>query len=243
MTAFFRFATAVVVCALPVAHLAAQSRAAQIGNATAMVPIPLSSHPKGQEMMAAAAKNAALLDINFQFLNKSYENDTYATDPLGNKYKTSCWRFKSTSGFRFKLDQPQFTLNAQGLTIEQNISRLTADGLTVKVMVGPCVDVSAGIGVRLSDIKLTYKAKPMITFDQNQHCKVSWGTETDEMRVSIGDLNITGVQNNIDKLAKDAAREALNAVLDGFFSARMRGELMKVSVNVCGGGKSPLPLF
>jgi hypothetical protein len=105
-------------------------------------------------------------------------------------------------------------------------------------MAGPCVDVSAGVGVRLSDIKVTYKAKPMLTFDQNQHCKVTWNQQTDEMHVTIGDLNITGVQNNIDKLAKDAAREALNAVLDAYFGGRLRGELLKASVSVCGGGKS-----
>jgi hypothetical protein len=217
--------------------LLAQSRAAQVGGNPAIVaPMPLSTHPQGQAMMSQAAQNAALLDVNFQFLNKTYENDVYAKDPLGNKYRVACWRFKSTSGFRFKMDQPAFTLTNQGLTIEQNISKLTADGLTVKVQVGPCADIAAGIGVRLSDIKLVYKSKPMITFE-NQGCKVSWNPDTDELRVAIGDLNIVGVQNNIDKLAKDAAREALNAVLDAYFGGRLRAELIKVSVGVCGGGK------
>ncbi len=47
-------------------------------------------------------------------------------------------------------------------------------------------------------------------------CSVHWNQDTDDITVSIGDLNIIGVQNNIDKLAKDAAREAINATLDGF---------------------------
>jgi hypothetical protein len=206
--------------------------------AAAAPPRPLSTHPQGQQMMSQAAQNAALLDLNFQFLNKSYKKDVYVRDPLGKKHRVSCVRFKSTSGFRFKVDPPAFTLTSQGLTVVQNISKLTADGLTVKVQLGPCADIAAGMGVRLSDIKLVYKAKPMITFDQNQLCRVSWSRDTDELRVAIGDMNITGVQNDIDKLAKDAVREALNAVFDAYFGGKLRGELTKVSVNVCGGGKS-----
>ncbi|MEX2164252.1 MAG: hypothetical protein WD823_08420 [Sulfuricaulis sp.] len=225
--------------AAPASAPPTQSRAAQLtGNVTAATPRPLATHPQGQQMMSQAAQNAALLDLNFQFLNKSYKNDVYVRDPLGKKHRVSCVRFKSTSGFRFKVDPPAFTLTSQGLTVEQNISKLTADGLTVKVQLGPCADIAAGMGVRLSDIKLVYKAKPMITFDQNQLCRVSWSRDTDELRVAIGDMNITGVQNDIDKLAKDAVREALNAVFDAYFGGKLRGELTKVSVNVCGGGKS-----
>ncbi|MGQ0702890.1 MAG: hypothetical protein ACT4PM_07125, partial [Gemmatimonadales bacterium] len=109
------------------------------------------------------------------------------------------------------------------------------DGLTAKFMLGPCVWVSTGVGVRLTDVKLVYKARPMVSF-QNNLCRVSWNQQTDELSISVGDLNITGVQNDIDKLVKDAAREAINAALDAYFGGKMRGELMKVSLNVCGGG-------
>jgi hypothetical protein len=132
------------------------------------------------------------------------------------------------------MDAPKYTLNGQGLTLEQNISKISADGLAVKVQLGPCTDIGAGVGVRLSDVKLIYKAKPMLTFDQNNNCKLSWSQGNDDLNISIGDLNILGVQNNIDKLAKDAAREALNASLDAYFNSKLRGELMKVTVNVCG---------
>lgn len=230
-------AAALTAASAPIA-LHAQLRPADVATSkVATVAVPLASYAKGQQMMTDASKNAALLDINFQFLDKTYENDVYARDPLGNKYRVSCVRFKSTSGFRFKVDQPQFTLNAQGLTIVQNISRITADGLTVKVQFGPCADIAAGVGVRLSDVKLTYRAKPMIAFDQDQHCKVTWSQESDDLSISIGDLNITGVQNDIDKLAKDAVREALNLALTGFYGSRLRGELLKISINVCGGGR------
>jgi len=240
MTNLTRVAVVASLLVCATVALRAQSRAAGAGQMTAMVPIPLSSHPQGQQMMAAAAKTAAVLDIHFQFLNKSYENDVYVTDPLGKKHRVSCVRFKSTSGFRFKVEPPQFTLTAQGLTIVQNIAKLSAEGLTVRVQFGPCADVAYGMGVRLTDIKVVYKAKPMITVDKDQHCKVSWSQQADELHVSIGDLNITGVQNDIDKLAKDAAREALNTVLGGYFGGRLRGELIKLSVSTCGGGKAPV---
>jgi hypothetical protein len=42
------------------------------------------------------------------------------------------------------------------------------------------------------------------------------------------------VQNDLDKLAKDAVREAVNAALDAFFGSALRGELQKVVVRTCG---------
>jgi hypothetical protein len=51
-------------------------------------------------MMSEAAQMAALLDVEFQFLNKTSANDVYAKDPFGNRYRVSCVRFKATSGFR-----------------------------------------------------------------------------------------------------------------------------------------------
>jgi hypothetical protein len=204
------------------------------------IPIPLASYPQGQAMMAQAAKNAALLDVNFKFLDKSYDNNTYATDPLGNKYITGCYRFKATSGFRFKVDVPQFTLTAQGLTVTQNIAKLNYDGLSVKVRVVACQDIDLpSIGLRLSNLKVTYTDRPMIGFNQsNGACTVSWNQDTDDVRITIGDLNVLGVQNDVDKLAKDAVREALNLALDGFYGSLMRNELLKISTGSCGQPRS-----
>ena len=75
-------------------------------------------------MMTEAARKAALLDVTFMFLDKEYKDDTYATDPFGNQYRTGCYRSKVTSGFRFRMDQPQFTLTIRVLTIVQNISKI-----------------------------------------------------------------------------------------------------------------------
>lgn len=208
-------------------------------NAALMAaPVPLASYAQGQAMMAEAAKKAALLDIQFTFLNKTYEKDTKGTDPFGNTYTIACWRFKATSGFRFKLDVPQYTLTSNGLTVTQNISRIEGDGLTARIRVGPCQDVTAGFGVRISDLTLVYRARPMISFNQTSGaCTIGWNQDTDDISISIGDMNITGVQNNLDNLAKDAVREAVNLTLDGFFASMMRKELVKVSSSVCGAPK------
>lgn len=216
--------------------LVAQVQAGNLtGGTTAIAPIPLASYPQGQAMMAEAATKVALLDVKFTFIGKSYENDQYATEPItGKKVRTSCIRFKANSGFRFKVDVPKFTLTSQGLTIEQNISRLDADGLAAKFQFGPCQDVSVGVGLRLKDVMVTYKARPMISFNP-AGCSVSWNQDTDDTRIAIGDMNIIGLQNDIDKLAKDAVREAVNLALDGFYGALMRNELMKISTVACGG--------
>lgn len=220
------------------ARLASQSVAAQAGNMTATAPLPLSSYPQGQAMMAQAAQKAALLDIKFEFIDKSYENDQYVTEPVtGKKVRTSCIRFKAHSGFRFKVDVPTFSLTSQGLTVEQNIAKITADGLAASFQLGPCQSIDIGVGVRLNDVKVVYKARPMITMSQNGGCTLSWNQDTDDTRVSIGSMNILGVQNDIEKLAKDAVREAVNLALDGFYGAVMRNELLKITVATCGQGK------
>ncbi len=205
---------------------------------TAAVPIPLASFAEGQAMMAQAAQNVALLNVKFTFLDKTYKNDQYVKDPItGKKIRTSCIRFKATSGFQFKVDVPKFTLNTQGLRVEQNISKIKADGLSAKFQLGPCHYIGYGIGVQLSDVKAVYTARPVVTFSSDGACTIHWNQDTDDTRISIGDLNMLGVQNNIDKLAKDAAREAINAALDGFYGVLLRNELMKISFGTCGGGK------
>jgi hypothetical protein len=210
--------------------------AAPVGDLAAQVPMPLAQYAQGQAMMAQAAQNAALLDINFTFLDKTYENDQYV-NVAGKRVRTSCIRFKSTSGFQFKVDVPTFTLTQAGLTITQNISKIKADGLSAKFQLGPCAYTGVGVGVQLTDVKVVYQARPTLTFSTEGACTLHWNQDTDDITVSIGDLNILGVQNNIDKLAKDAAREAINATLDGFYGRMMKNELLKVSVGTCGGGK------
>jgi len=209
------------------------------GNISAVAPIPLASYPQGQAMMAEAVQKAALLDVNFRFLDKEYENNTYATDPLGNKYITGCYRFKASSGFRFKVDQPQFTLNNQGLTVTQNIASINATGLNASVRVVVCQNIPvASFGLKLTNVQVRYKVNPVLTFNQaNGGCALGWSQP--DMDVTIGDLNMLGVQNDIDGLAKKAVQEALNLALDGFYGSTMRGELVKITTSVCGAPAQP----
>jgi hypothetical protein len=233
----------VTLLALVPGALRAQGLAAQQGTGVALAaPIPLASYAQGQAMMAQAAQKAALLDINFTFINKTYENDQYAKEPItGKKIRTACVRFKASSGFRFRMDVPTYSLTTQGLTIEQNIAALAADGLAAKFQLGPCQDIGFGVGLRLKDVKVVYKVRPMLTFDQNNRCSLGWSRDTDDLKISIGDMNVLGVQNDIEKLAKDAVREAVNLSLDDFFGAVMRNELLKITVASCGQGRAGRP--
>ena len=232
---------AALAAALFPSALVAQSAAASqagAGNVTAMAPIPLASYAQGQAMMAEATKKAVLIDVKFDFINKTYENDQYVKEPVtGKKVRTSCVRFKAHSGFRFKMDVPTFSLTTQGLTVEQNIAKITADGLAASFQLGPCQDIDVGVGLRLNDVKVVYTARPMLTFTQNGGCTLHWNQDTDDTRVAIGSINILGVQNDIEKLAKDAVREAVNLALDGFFGAVLRNEMLKITVGTCGGSK------
>ncbi|HLE56033.1 MAG TPA: hypothetical protein VJB15_03045, partial [Rhodothermia bacterium] len=84
-------------------------------------------------------------------------------------------------------------------------------------------------------LKVTYTARPMISFNQsNGACTIGWNQDTDNVQVTIGDLNVLGVQNDLEKLAKNAVEDAVNLTLEGFFGSMMRSELLKVSAGVCG---------
>ncbi len=198
--------------------------------------VPLAQHPQGQEMMATALKNASLVDINFKFLDKTYENDVYGPrEPFtGKRPRLSCVRLKATSGFRLRVDSPKFALSTQGLTISENISRVTANGITIKWQLGPCLEHAGGFGISLSDVNFVYKARPVLTFDTDGFCRLTWNQDPDQFRVAIGGMNIIGLQNNLDKLAKDAVREGINLTLDSIYGSLVRNELTKVTVSVCG---------
>jgi hypothetical protein len=203
----------------------------------ALQTIPLVAYEQGSAMMQQAMSRL-VPDVTVTFLDKDYENDQYARDPVtGTKVRTSCLRFRASSGFRFKMDPPQHSLTTQQLTITANIAKIKADGLAIKFMVGPCAWVGAGMGVQLTDVKLVYKARPMLVLDGNAACRLVWNNDPNGLAVSIGDLNIIGVQNNLDGLAKNAVREALNFSLDAMFGSALRGELQKVVIDTCGATK------
>lgn len=199
--------------------------------------IPLAEHPQGHQMMAKAAQDAALIDISFKFLDKTYKKDIYVREPItGKKARVSCRRFRGVSGFTLKIDPPKYKLTSEGLTITQNISRISAQGLKIKWQLGPCVENVKGIGVQMSDVTFVYKARPMLTFDGKGSCRMTFNSETEKIRVKIGDLNITGVQNDLDKLIKNAFREGLNATFKAMYGDLMSDALAKVTVNMCGSG-------
>jgi hypothetical protein len=208
-------------------------------TATAMPVQLLKNYAHGLEMLDQAMTGLTL-DIGFKFLNKTYENDVYVTEPVtGRKVRTSCVRFKSSSGFAFKASTPDAHFTQDGvLVVVQTIDKIDAEGLNFSFQLGPCVNVAGGFGVKLRDVKLTYKARPMIKFPEiGGGCQVTLNPIPDDMRVSIGDLNILGVQNDLDKLAKDAVREALNATLGNFFNQGLGSGLARAAIKVCGGAK------
>jgi hypothetical protein len=209
---------------------------AQTQQAAAFVEGALSNFAAGPQMMEQAMKSLKL-DVTFTFLDKTYENDVYVKDPItGNKVRTACVRFKSRSQFGFTGGAPTYQLSAQGLTVVQKIDRIDAEALSLKIQLGPCADVAGGFGVKLRDVKLTYKARPMIKVE-NGSCRVTLNPIPGETRVSIGDLNILGVQNDIDKLAKDAVREGLNLTLANFLNHGLGSGLAQAAISVCGGAK------
>ncbi|MGH8197892.1 MAG: hypothetical protein ACRETI_06955 [Steroidobacteraceae bacterium] len=192
--------------------------------------------------MVQQAISQLVPDVNFKFLDKDYEKDVYVREPItGKKVRTSCVRFRATSGFQFKMDPPQHALTTRGLTVTQNIAKIKHDGLTFKFMLGPCAWVAAGFGVQLTDVRFVFKARPTLSFDGQGACRLAFNADPSGIAVSIGDLNMTGVQNNLDGLAKKALVEGINNSLDTFLGTALRGALQQAVAGTCGGQpKSPV---
>lgn len=214
-------------------HVAEAQLNTGAAQAQQLAAIPLAAHAQGQAMMQQAV-SALLPDVNFTFLNKTYENDQY-TRVLGERVRTACIRFRATSGLRFKMNPPQFALNTQGLTVTQTIPVIEANGLTARIQVGPCVDVTLGFGFKLSNVKLTYRARPTLSFE-NQVCRLHWNSDSDEVMVTIGDVNFVNVQNDLERLAKTAVEEGFNASLNTFLDAGLSAALRTAASSVCGSG-------
>ena len=217
--------------------LAARLLAAQAPTTTqAVAALPLSSHPSGQQMMEQAVKSLAL-DVSFKFLDKTYENDVYVRDPItGKRVRTSCVRFRTTSGFALRTAPPSYQLTSQGLTVTERIEAIDAVGLSYKFQLGPCLDVGGGFGIKARNVTLTFRARPTIKVEEGG-CRVSLNAMLEETRVSIGDLNVLGVQNDLDKLAKHAVEDGVNSTLANFFNRGLGSGLAKAAIGVCGGAK------
>jgi hypothetical protein len=219
-------------------HCLACVALANVGNVvTTQIPVlPLASHPQGLAMVQQAVGSLEP-NINFTFLDKTYENDVYVREPVtGNKVRVSCVRFKATSGFRFAAPAPTYVLTAQGLTVTHRISKIDADAITMRFQLGPCADIVSGYGVRIRDAKVTYRARPTIKLE-NGVCKVSLNWLPGETRVDVGDINHVGMQNDLEKLAKDAVVDGLNNTLVNFFNSGLGSGLARASMSVCGGGR------
>lgn len=48
--------------------------------------------------------------------------------------------------------------------------------------------------------------------DDQGKCKRVWDTALDDARVSIGDINLIGVQNDLDKLVKNALTDFVDSM-------------------------------
>src|SRR5262245_21234992 len=106
----------------------------------AMAAVALATDPKGLQYMQQAFAQLPL-EASFKFLDKSYENDQY-TNVAGQKIRTSCVRFRATSGFGFAMQPPAFQLTTAGLRVDQKFNKIDANDLTVKIQLGPCADVA-----------------------------------------------------------------------------------------------------
>ncbi len=210
------------------------SGAANPAGNVQLPPIPLASYPEGPAMLQQALSNLSL-SVNFKFLDKTYENDQYAS-VAGQKVRTACLRLRATSGFAFNMPRPTAQLDAAaGVRVVAIINKIDANGITVKAQAGPCMDISTGMGVKLTNVKVVYETRPTLSFSADG-CRLQWNEQPDSLKVSIGDLNILGLQNNLDKLAKDAVREAANSTFK-LVHTLLRNEMNSISLNTCGSRK------
>lgn len=191
--------------------------------------IPLSKYGKHRELLSRASQEAPLIDFQIKAATKEFEADQHA---LG--VRTSCVRFKASSGFRLKVDRPKFSAAGDTLTIDQNIAKIAVDGLHAKFQLGPCLEHSVKFGIVASNVHFIYKAKPMVSFDGKGLCKLKFNPETQKINVKIGGFNAHGVQNDLDKLVKRWLDDTLEDSLNGLYGMHMGNTFVKVALDFCG---------
>jgi hypothetical protein len=168
-------------------------------------PVRLDKYPDAQGFLRKVAEAMTRKEIDVSLIG-------------GEKYMVnSCFGIKVRAGnFRLKLASPNARLEGTAAKLTFRVERISMNGISLRMrpstnVLKPCHFGSKfSVGGSASNVRVEFSFDPIMDFAR---CKFGSFGKT-HTRVDIGNLNLKPLQNDLDRMAKNAVEDALNNVFN-----------------------------
>lgn len=168
-------------------------------------PVRLDKYPDAQGFLRKVAEAMTRKEIDVSLIG-------------GEKYMVNdCLGIKVRAGnFRMKLASPNARLEGTAAKLTFRVERISMNGISLRMrpstnVLKPChFGKKFSVGGSASDVRIEFRFDPIMDFAR---CKFgSFGKI--HTRIDIGNLNLKPLQNDLDRMAKNAIEDALNNVFN-----------------------------
>ena len=171
------------------------------GRRAAGAPIKLDKYPDAQGFLNKVAAAMTRKEMDVSLIG-------------GEKYMVnSCFGIKVRAGnFKMKLASPNARLEGTAAKLTFRVEHISLNGISLRMrpstnVLKPChFGKKFSVGGSASNVRIEFRFDPIMDLKQ---CK--FGSFGDiHTRIDIGNLNLKPLQNDLDKIAKNAFEDALN---------------------------------
>ena len=166
-------------------------------------PVRLDKYPDAQGFLRKVADAMARREIDVSLIG-------------GEKYMVNkCFGIKVRAGnFKMKLASPNARLEGTAAKLSFRVERISMNGISLRMrpnsnVLKPChFSKKFSVGGSASDVRIEFRFDPIMDLAS---CKFGSFGEV-RARIDIGNLNLKPLQNDLDRMAKNAIEDALNNV-------------------------------
>jgi hypothetical protein len=164
-------------------------------------PVRLDKYPDAAGFLRKVADAMTRKEINVSLIG-------------GEKYMVNkCFGIKVRAGnFRMKLASPNARIEGTAAKLTFRVERISMNGISLRMrpstnVLKPChFGKKFSVGGAATNVRIEFRFDPIMDF-----AKCKFGSFGDiHTRVDIGNLNLKPLQNDLDKMAKNAVEDALN---------------------------------
>ena len=169
-------------------------------------PIRLDKYPDAQGFLKKVADTMAKKEMDVSLIG-------------GEKYMVNkCFGIKVRAGnFKMKLASPNARLEGTAAKLTFRVEHISLNGISLRMrpstnVLKPChFGKKFSVGGSAKDVKVEFRFDPVMDLKQ---CKFTT-LGAIKTRVDIGNLNLKPLQNDLDKIAKNAFEDAVNNFFNG----------------------------
>jgi hypothetical protein len=166
-------------------------------------PVRLDKYPDAQGFLRKVADAMARREIDVSLIG-------------GEKYMVNkCFGIKVRAGnFKMRLASPNARLEGTAAKLSFRVERISMNGISLRMrpnsnVLKPChFGKKFSVGGSASDVRIEFRFDPVMDLAS---CKFGSFGEV-RARIDIGNLNLKPLQNDLDRMAKNAIEDALNNV-------------------------------